>query len=344
MAELSCERLVSQLEREALCPVYLVAGVEPLRVLEAADAIRAKARAEGCTEREVFDADERDFDWNNLYNAFASLGLFSTRRLIEVRLASGKPGKEGAALISEFCAAPPEGITLLIVANDWSRAHAGKWSEAIARSGHLAIAWAMKPHELPDWIERRLRARGVRAERDAIAQLAARVEGNLLAAAQEVDKLALLADGRVLDAAAMQDWVADAARFDVFRLTEAAMNGQAGQVSRILAGLRAEGEAVVALLGMVVRELQMGERLASVQGQGGNLDAEFRAQRIWEARQAVYLRALKRHEAGRWRRFLVEAGRIDQIAKGRGMGDAWLLLERLLLAVAEPRALKLLAP
>lgn len=341
--ELNTERLLTQLPNEPLRAAYLIAGVEPLKVLEAADAVRTAARAAGCDEREVFDADGRDFDWNALQAAFGSFGLFSRQRLIELRLPSGKPGKEGAAVIAEFCADPPEGVTLLIIANDWSKAHAGKWSEAIARLGHVAIAWAVKPHELVDWLERRLRAKGVRAERDAINQLAARVDGNLLAAAQEIDKLALLAEGRVLDAASMQTLVADAARYDVFRLTDAALNGQPAQVVRVLAGLRAEGEAVPALLGMVVRELQVSERLAQLQARGGNLGAEFKAQRIWDAKQAIYLRALKRHDAARWSRFLAQAGQVDRMAKGRAAGDPWLALERLMVAVAEPRAQALLA-
>ncbi len=341
--ELNTERLTAQLPQEPLRPVYLVAGVEPLRVLEAADAVRAHARANGCDEREVFEADARDFDWSALAASFGSMGLFSSQRLIELRLPTGKPGKEGAAVISEFCADPPPGVTLLITANDWSKAHAGKWSEAIAKAGHVAIAWAVKPHELVDWVEKRLRSKGVRADRDAVAQLAARVEGNLLAAAQEVDKLALLAEGKILDAAAMQSLVTDAARFDVFRLTDAALNGQPAQVSRVLAGLRGEGEVVVALLGMVVRELQMAEKLAQVQARGGNVNGEFRALRIWESKQALYLRALKRHDAPRWSRFLAHAGQVDRIAKGRASGDAWRELERLLVAVAEPRAMKLMA-
>src|SRR5690606_34318336 len=166
---------------------------------------------------------------------------------------------------------------------------------------------------------------------------------NLLAAAQEIDKLALLAgDGR-LDVATLQALVADAARFDVFRLVDAALNGQPAQVSRILAGLRAEGLAVPALRGMVVMELQRAAALARVQSRGGNLAAEFRAQRVWEAKQAVFRRALQRHGPARWERFLAEAGRIDRMSKGRAPGDPWQALERLLLAVAEQRALPMLA-
>ncbi len=341
--ELTPERLAAQLATEPLRPAYLIAGPEPLRVLEAADALRTHARTQGVTEREIFDADGRDFDWDALSASFRSMGLFSTRRLIELRLPTAKPGKDGAAVIAEFCADPPPDTTLLVIGGEWSKSHHGKWTDAIARVGHIVIAWAIKPHELGDWIERRLRAKELRADREAIQQLVQRVEGNLLAAAQEIDKLALLADGQMLDAATMESLVADAARFDVFRLVDAALNGQPGQVSRMLAGLRAEGDAVPALLGMVVMELQRAAALARVHARGGNLAGEFKAQRIWDSKQALYRRALQRHPAQRWDAFVVEAGRVDRIAKGRAPGDAWQVLERLLLAVAETRALPLLA-
>nr|WP_219339810.1 DNA polymerase III subunit delta [Luteimonas salinisoli] len=336
------ERLAAQLEGGTLSPAYLIAGPEPLRVLEAADAVRAKARAEGYAEREVFEADGRGFDWGAVEATFRAPSLFATRRVVEVRLPTCKPGKEGSAAIAGFCADPPADVLLLVTGGEWSRQHGGKWSEAIGRIGHVVVAWAVKPHEMAEWIERRLRSRGVAADRDAVLRLAERVEGNLLAAAQEIDKLALLADGTPLDAARMEALVADAARYDVFRLVDAALNGQPAQVSRMLGGLRAEGEAVPALMGMVVMELQRAAALAQVQARGGNLAGEFRAQRVWESKQAVYRRALQRHGAGRWERFLAEAGRIDRIAKGRAAGDAWQVLERLLLAVAEPRAMTLL--
>lgn len=343
--ELTPERLAAQLATEPLRPAYLIAGPEPLRVLEAADALRQQARAQGYAEREVFEAEgnQREPDWDALYASLSAPGLFSARRLIELRLPTGKPGKQGAELIAEFCANPAGDVALAVIAGDWSRSHAGKWSEAIARIGHVVVAWAVKPHELPDWIERRLRARGLRADRDAVQSLCDRVEGNLLAAAQEIDKLALLNDGSALDAARMEALVADAARYDVFRLVDAALNGQPAQVSRMLAGLRAEGEAVPALLGMVVMELQRAATLARTQARGGNLAGEFKALRIWDSKQALYRRALQRHAAPRWEGFVAEAGRVDRIAKGRAAGDAWQALERLLLAVAEPRAAALLA-
>ena len=150
-------------------------------------------------------------------------------------------------------------------------------------------------------------------------------------------------DDGVLDAARMTALVADAARFDVFRLVDAAMNGHGAQVSRMLAGLRAEGEVVPALLGMIVKELQVTAALAQVQARNGNLAGEFKAQRIWDSKQAMYRRALQRHDPRHWVRFVAWAGKVDRIAKGRGRagqepGDAWLALERLLLAVADNKA------
>ena len=346
--ELSVDRIASQLAGQPLRPVYLVAGPETLLVLEAADAVRAAARAQGIEEREVHDMDGRDADWDALEASIHAPSLFASRRLIEVRLPTGKPGNDGSKLICSFCAQPPQDVVLLVIANDWSRQHSGKWTEAIGRAGHACIAWQVKPHELGGWIDRRLRSRGVKATPDAVARLTQRIEGNLLAAAQEVDKLALLMQGdgspKLLDADTMEALVADSARFDVFRLVDAALNGQAAQVSRMLAGLRAEGEAVPALMGMVVKELQTVAALARAR----NFAAECKALRIWDSKQAVYKRALGKHPPERWQRFLAEAGRVDRIAKGRvrigeESPDAWLQLERLLLAMADKGATRLLA-
>jgi DNA polymerase-3 subunit delta len=337
------ERMAALPDDGTLHPVHLVAGPEMLRVLEAADSVRRRARAQGIGERAVFDADGRDFDWGTLEATFNAPSLFSARRLVEVRLPTGKPGKDGIETISSFCANPPPDVVLLITAGEWSKAHHGKWTEAVSRIGIISIAWAIKPHELAGWVESRLRMKGLSADRDAVQILVERVEGNLLAAAQEIDKLVLLAGGGTLDAATMQSLVADAARYDVFRLTDAVLDGQAAQVSRMLAGLRAEGDAVAGLMPMVIRELLRTAALARAQARGANLGAEMKSQGIWEARQAPFKRALQRHpNPARWDRFVAEASRIDRIAKGRADGDAWVAMERLLLAIAEARAVRLL--
>jgi DNA polymerase-3 subunit delta len=339
---LAPDLLPARLAGEALRPAYLIAGAETLLVLEAADAVRAAAREQGCAERESFEADARDFDWKAFAAQANAPSLFSAKRLLERHLPTGKPGREGDEAIAAFCADPPPDATLLVIAGAWSRQHGGKWSEAISRIGHVVEAREVRAHELPQWLERRLRARGLRVEHGAVQVLAERVQGNLLAAAQEVEKLALLDDGRPLDAARMQQLIAESARYDVFGLVDAALNGQPALVARMLASLQAEGEAVFALMGMVAMELQRAAVLAQAKARGGNLAAEFRTQRVWDSKQAAYTRALARHDAAQWDRFVAEAGRVDRIAKGRAPGDAWRQLERLLLAVADPKARRML--
>lgn len=346
--ELRPDRLERQLAGETLKPVYLVAGSEPLLVLECADAIRRRAREEGYGEREVFDA-EGSFDWNTLSMGLASLSLFATQRLFDLRLPTGKPGRDGSEAIQAYCQNPPPDTVLLIVAQDWSRAHAGKWSEAIAAAGHFVPVWPIKPHEQDEWLLKRLRSRGLAATPPALALLAERVEGNLLAAAQEIDKLALLlgSEGQprkeAVDVAEMRALIADSSRFDVFGLIESALSGDVQRCVRMLHSLRREGEQVAGLMPMIARELLSVAALARVKDDGGNLAGAMREARIWESKQAMYRRAIDRHPASRWEAFVGEAGRIDRIAKGRETGDAWLGLERLLTAMADARARRLLA-
>ena len=337
------EQLAARVADGPLQAAYLIAGPETLRVLEAADAVRAAARGQGISEREVFEFDGRtgEEDWDRLEASFAAPGLFSSRRLLELSLPSGKPGKRGIDVLVRYAAAPPPDVVLMVTCNEWSKRHEGKWSDALAGAGAKAIAWEVKPHELPGWVSQRLRAQGLKASPEAVQQLVDRIAGNLLAAAQEIDKLALLAGDGELDAERMQELVADAARYDVFRLAEATLNGQAAQVSRMLAGLHAEGEAIPALVPILARELQTCAALA--RAGRGNLAAEFKSRGIWRAREAAYRRALDRHPAGHWDAFVSRLGEVDRIGKGRMAGDPWIALERLLLAVAERSAGRLLA-
>lgn len=337
--ELRPDQFLRRLAGEALPPAVLVAGTEPLVVQECADAVREKARAEGYVEREVLHA-EAGFDWNRLTQGMASLSLFASRRLFDLRLPGGKPGKEGGEAIREYCANPPPDTVLLITAQDWSRQHAGKWSEAIAAAGHLVPVWPLKASELPDWLSTRLRRRGLVATPEALERLVERVEGNLLAAAQEIDKLALLLPpgAGAIDLATLERLVAESSRYDVFKLVDAALAGEAARVPRILAALRGEGEQVAGLLGFVMKEIGTLAGFAAVQASGGNLMAEMRAAKLWDAKMAQYRRALDRHPPSAWERFAIGAGEVERMAKGRAEGDPWRALERLLLAIARPRA------
>ncbi len=325
------------LAADRLASVYLLAG-EELLVLEAADALRAQARKLGYLEREVLEAGQH-FDWNELARSGASMSLFASRRLIDLRLPTGRPGVEGAKAIGAFCADPPPDVTLLISAMDWSTKHEGAWSKKLDACGTMVVFNAPRAHEWAGWIGARLASRGLSATPAASALLAERVEGNLLAAAQEIDKLVVLhGEGRI-DAAEMEDLVADSARYDAFKLTDAAFAGDGARALRVLAGLRAEGEELIGLMGWMVNQLQLALRLANAQ----NFAAQAKAERLWQAREQLFRQALRRAPREHWLQCLARAARIDRIAKGREVGDAWRETERLIAAIAEPRAARALA-
>lgn len=325
------------LAADRLLPVYLLAG-EELLVLEAADALRAQARKLGYAEREVLDVGNH-FDWDDLARSAAGMSLFATRRLLDLRLPTGRPGTEGAKALNEFCANPPPDVTLLVTATEWSSKHEGAWTKNLDAAGALVVFNAPRPNEWASWIGARLSSRGLSATPDAAALLAERVEGNLLAAAQEIDKLVVLHGQGKIDAQEMENLVADSARYDAFKLTDAAFGGDGGRALRILAGLHAEGEELIGLMGWLVNQLQLALRLANAR----DFAAQARAERLWPAREQLFRKALRRAPREHWLQCLARAARIDRMAKGREQGDAWLEAERLIAAIAEPRAAGALA-
>jgi DNA polymerase-3 subunit delta len=322
---------------DRLQPVYLLVG-EELLVLEAADALRAQARRLGYSERQVLDVGNH-FDWDDLARAAAGMSLFATRRLLDLRLPSGRPGKEGAAAISEFCADPPPDVTLLISATEWSSKHDGAWSKKLDASGCMVVFNAPRANEWSGWIGARLASRGLSATPDAAALLAERVEGNLLAAAQEIDKLLVLHGQGRIDAAQMEQLVADSARYDAFKLTDAAFAGDGKRALHILAGLQAEGEELIALMGWLVNQLQLALRLANAR----DFAAQAKLERLWPAREQLFRKALRRAPREHWLACLARAASIDRMAKGREQGDPWQAAARLIAVIAEPRAAAALA-
>ena len=327
----------------ALKPVYLLAGDEHLLLFEAADALRRRARELGYTEREVYEA-ESGFDWNELARAGASLSLFASRRVIDLRLPTGRPGTEGAAAITALLDSPPPDTVLLITSPTWSKSHETAWVNALAAVGLVVVYWPLKPPELPDWIARRATRAGLKLTPDAVGLLVERIEGNLLAAAQEIDKLVLLAQGRALDAAALDALVADSARFDVFRLVDVALGGETARAVRVIAALRAEGEAVPGLIGPVALALATLVRAAAAMERGQSADAALRAEHVWQAKIPVYRAALRRGGYAYWEARLAEAARVERIGKGRADGDAWRDFERLLAAMSDARLARAMAP
>ena len=335
------EQFHKALGKDELSNVYLIAGEEPLLLQEACDALRARARALGFAEREVLDVDAK-FDWNQLARSSASLSLFSTRRLIELRVPTGLVGKEGSAAIIEWCKAHTPDTVLLIAAAQWGKKHEGAWVKEIERTGVYVPIKSPRVDELPAWIRARMHARGFNPDDDAVALLASRAEGNLLAIAQEIDKLAMLREGGRVAASELEALDADNALYDVFKLTDAAFGGDAQRALRVLSGLRAEGEDVIPMLGWLLNQLELALRLASADDFAVAARAEYN---FWPAKQRLFASALKRAGRGpaHWEHCVAWCARIDRMAKGREFGDPWRELERLLTAIAQPRAAAVLA-
>lgn len=326
-----------------LKPVYLLAGDEHLLVFEAADALRKRAREAGYSEREVLDV-ESGFDWNDLARAGATLSLFATRRLIDLRLPTGRPGKEGGAAITEFCEQSPPDTILLITASTWSKQHEQAWVRSVESVGVFVPVWPLSIEQTREWIAARAIRGGLRLTSEAVDALAGRVEGNLLAAAQEIDKLVLLTHSptggasRALDAAELEAMVADNSRFDVFKLVDAALGGDAARALRIAAALRAEGESVPGLVAWFANQLNLVLRLAVAVESGSSVDQTLRGERgVWQSRYGLYRSALARGRAAFWEARLAELARVEKLGKGRGIGDAWLEFERLIASIADSR-------
>jgi len=330
------DQLNAQLQKD-LKPVYLVTGDEPLQHAEATDMIRAAARERGHTTREVCEAGG-DFDWNRLAEAADSLSLFAEKRLVDLRLPSGKPGRDGGKALRGWCERPPEDTVLLIAAGKVDpQSRNSAWYKAIAAAGAVVPVWPIDVEQLPDWIQRRMRERGLQPTPEAVKLLAARVEGNLLAAAQEIDKLLLLGGAGEVDAERVAESVADSARWSIFDLADAILGGSPARVARIINGLRAEGSQPPMLIWMLHRELNQLAAIAARVEAGQAPPAAMKAAGVWDRRQPVVGRAVGRMKAAQWGALAARCGRLDRLAKGAAEGSCWdELLECALTAAGAP--------
>lgn len=330
--KLNGTQLAAQLARPLL-PVYVVCGDAPLLVIEAADAIRAAARARGHDDRERLVA-LANFDWGQLQQAAASLSLFGGKKLIDLQLPSGKPGRDGGAALAAYAARPAEDTVLLLTLPElqWKDEKAA-WLTALTQAGAQVRCDAPPLAQLPQWIGQRLAAQGQRAEAEGLAFIAARVEGNLLAAQQEVRKLGLLHPAGDLSLAMIEAAVLDVARFDLDGLREALLNGDAVRLNRTLEGLRAAGEAPPLVLWAVTEEIRALATCQQMLADGRSPDEALRQAGVWGPRALSVRRALERSPWSRDARLaqaaLLQAGQIDRMIKGLASGDVWDSLLRL---------------
>ena len=338
--DLRLNQLNSHLER-TLAPVYVVHGDEPLLAMEAGDAIRAAARRAGCDEREILVADS-GFKWDALLVAGANLGLFGTKKLIDLRIPTGKPGVEGARAL-EFCAAHPDpDQTLLVTLPRLDRTAQGSaWFSALCEAGVAIAVYPLTRDELPSWLAARLALQKQRAGRETLAFLAARCEGNLLAARQEIEKLGLLLAEGELAADAVERAVADVARYDVFQLSEAWLAGDAARTLRIIAALEAEGEGIQLLLWQLGEDIHALAFVLEAAASGTPVAVAVRNARVWGKRQAAMERAARRLDPGAIAALLEALARLDALSKGIGRGNVWDEVRATGLALAGARALPL---
>ena len=334
--KLSGDNLPGHLARQ-LAGIYLVSGDEPLLANEAADAIRAKARAAGFTEREL-NIVERGFDWQALLANSRALSLFAERKIIEIRMTNPTPGEQGAdAIIDLASAGSPDNLVLIITGKMDARTQGSRWVSAIEKHGAVVQIWPVDAPRLPAWIRERLGRHKLQADQAAAALLAERVEGNLLAAHQEVEKLALLLPPGAVSAETVADAVADSARFDVLQLGEAAMRAQAARAVRILEGLRGEGVEPPIVLWALNKDLQWLARAQHLMRQGQSADSAMNAIYVWRARQAAMKQALGRLKPAHVRALLLDAERADRAIKGVLRTSPWVEFERLVARLAGVR-------
>jgi len=331
------DKLQAHLQNRPTAPCYLVAGPETLLREESIDAIRAAVRAAGVEEREVLIADQQ-FDWQALANVAMEPSLFASRRLIELRLPTGKPGQAGARALGDWLSSNSDDV-LLVACDQWDLAgERSAWARKLIEAGIYVPVWQVKPGQLPGWIRARMRVHGLEPDNDAVQRLAERVDGNLLAADQEIQQLALVRGAGPVSGAEIESQVADSARFSAFRLCAALLQGHSAESLRVSASLRRAATPEALVTGALARELGTLNRFIEIARASSIKDA-FDQLKIWKSRQDMLHQAARRLGQRRAQRLLARLARLDRLAKGRAAGDFWTELDQLVIAACRrPRS------
>ncbi len=334
--KIQANQLQSHLQKN-LAPCYLVTGDEHLLAAEALDVLREGARQKGFTSRDLHIA-TTGFDWSSLRDTTANLSLFAERRIVELRLPTGKPGRVGSQAIVDLIENTGSDLMLIVVAPKLDRSgQSSKWVKALESAGVNVTIWPIGPRELPGWIGERMRRVGLQPDRDAIAMIADRVEGNLLAAGQEIEKLRLLHGEGKVSADDVSSAVANSSRFDVFKLVDAALVGDSKRALKVLAGLQAEGVEPVIIVWALTRELRTLARLTDFMAGGMDLANGMQKAGVWRNRQDLVRACVARHQSRDFHHLLMATGTADQAAKGQRQADPWQLITAIVLELTMGR-------
>ncbi|MEC9255378.1 DNA polymerase III subunit delta [Thalassolituus sp. UBA2590] len=313
-----------------LAPCYLISGDDPLLVMEACDDIRKAVKQQGIDERELFHA-EAGFEWRTLREEASAMSLFSSRRLLELRIPNGKPSDKGET-IKDLAEHPsPDNIVLIICPRLDAKTQKTAWYKAIEKHGVVLPIWPIERNQYPSWLKRRFQMAGLQADQAAVSALAHQTEGNLLAAVQEIEKLRMLGETNVSEELIMQS-AGDSSRFDAFGLADACLMGKLGEANRMLGHLRSEGHEPIMVLGALTRKIRQLIALKPCQGAQA-LSEGFRSQGVWPRQQAPYKAALQRLSMKDLHRALSTAAEADLAAKGSG-DDAWLKMGQIVIILS----------
>lgn len=324
--------------KQSLAGAYFISGDEPLQCGEVVDSIRKKARSEGFLNRVVLHV-EGKFDWNQLRVATLNQSLFAEKNLIELNIPSGKPGVEGSKAITEVVEALSADNLLIIVSGKIdAKSKSSRWFKAIDGAGVIVQVWPVDEANLSQWVIERLHKKGLQIDRQAAKLLAERVEGNLLMANQEIEKLHVLYGEGQLGAEEILATVADNARYDVFKLTESLFRGEIERAVKILVGLRNEKIASAVVLWALSREIRLLVDLAFSANDRKASESIFRQNRVWDSKKSAYLKAIARADVKHWASLLQACSEADLVIKGAALGDEWNILEKICLGFCRPKA------
>ncbi len=317
---------------QGLSSCYLVVGDEPLQLMEAVDLIRAKAKSQGFTESEVLHVD-KSFKWETLYSSMGTMSLFAEKKILELHLPTGKPGAAGSKALVQFVESIPNDIILLIQCQEWTAANdKTKWVKTIEKNGLFMRVYMPKPQEFGNWLRNRCRQIGLNVESQAIAILTIRLEGNLLAAAQELEKLKMRFADKMISAQEISGLVADNARFDVFRLMDAMLANNLARCIKMVRALKQNNTALVVIHWALERQTRTLLALAGLRQTGQRIGpAEYRKHGIWQNQQAAIQSCLNRLTLPQLEQLLSGLSDLDLMIKGQASGDAWLELEKWLI-------------
>ena len=312
--------------QKGLLPIYFISGDEPLQLGELADAIRKAAKQAGFENREILSA-ETGFEWRQLAFAADSMSIFADKKIIDLRIPSGTPGAEGAKTLSNYCDRLPEDTLLLITAGKVAGSSLkSKWLEALDKKGVVIQVWPLEGQDLLRWLEQRMHQRGLSTDTEGLRILASRIEGNLLAAAQEIEKLYVLYGTGKLSSQQIFDVVADSSRYDVFKLMDCVLVANVSRILKVLSGLRSEGIAPPIVLWALTRDARLLIKIKLALSQGQNKDLVFKNNQIWDKRKQLVSNALNRLSDHDLNEVLVLSAKADRQIKGQEQGDVWEIL------------------